>query len=356
MSEVTCAGCGHGFPVRSLFDLNGVTYCAGCVQNASRAARQLGQGSSYSPLIDKSICGRCGSYMGDSAGAVEIGKLRFCADCAPLIKEWDYPQWLKVSLAALLLMLVASLANGRKYFHAGREMYIGEHLVSQGRYSLALPHLQETLRTAPGSDKAAILAAKAALLIGDVASASKALQGHNGGRFENADKPEFKEVSSLWNRATSALGKAERAAKLEGQDGKETEAAQLMHEAALAYPEMPALAFAAESFQEGVAFAKHDYDAFLAIAERQWQQQPGPQTAGALSSAWACKYAVTADPSFRQRSEEMLEKARQLAQGDAEALKGLDEFAERNHYRLESRQIIGIEEYNRRFRNGKSPK
>jgi hypothetical protein len=52
----------------------------------------------------------------------------------------------------------------------------------------------------------------------------------------------------------------------------------------------------------------------------------------------------------------MLEKARQLAQGDAEALKGLNEFAERNHYRLESRQIIGIEEYNRRFRNGKSPK
>ena len=109
---------------------------------------------------------------------------------------------------------------------------MGEHLVKQGRYTSALPHLQETLRIAPASDKAALLAAKAALLSGDVASANQALQGHNGGRFENAEKPEFKEVDNLWNRATSALMKAQRGEKLEEQDGKEIEAAQLMHEAA----------------------------------------------------------------------------------------------------------------------------
>jgi hypothetical protein len=353
MSEVTCNGCGHSFPIRSLFDLNGSTYCEPC---AIRASGESGRGASYSPLINRSICGRCNSFIGDSPGVVQIGNLRFCAACAPLVKDWDYPQWLKLSLAVLLLLLVASLAHGRKYFQAGREMYIGEHLVSHGDYAKALPHLQETLRIAPASDKAALLAAKAALLTGDVASASKALEGHNDGRFEDADKPEFKEVNGLWIRATGALEKAAQAAKFEDQDGKETEAAQLMHEAALAYPEMPALAFAAESFEEGVAFVRHDYDTFLAIAEKQWKAQSMPQTAAAVASALACKYAMTGDLAYRQRSEEMLEKARQLANGNAEALKNLDEFAERNRFRLESRQIIGREEYNRRFRSEKTSK
>jgi hypothetical protein len=206
-----------------------------------------------------------------------------------------------------------ALVHGRKYFHAGRVMYIGEKLVEKGHYAEALPYLQETLRVAPGSDKAALLAAKAALRSGDVESAHKALQGHNGGYFEDASKPEFKEVDALWNRATGALDKANEAAKLEGQDGKEIEAARLMHEAASAYPELPVLAFEAEFYEEGAAYVRKDYDAFLAIAEKQWKEQPVAQTAAAVASALACKYAATGDPSYRQRSEEMLAKSRQLA-------------------------------------------
>jgi tetratricopeptide (TPR) repeat protein len=356
MSQAICGRCGQGFAIKSLFDLNGVTYCEACAQTASKEAREQGHPASYIPLINKSICARCNAYIGSSPDNAQIGTLRFCAACAPLVKDWDYPQWLKLSLAAVLLLLIASLAHGRKYFQAGREMYIGEHLVKQGRYASALLHLQKTLRIAPASDKAALLAAKAALLSGDVASASKALQDHNGGRFENAEKPEFKEVSGLWNRATGALEKAEQAEKLEAEDGKEIEAARLMHEAAVTYPEMPGLAFAAESYDEGVAFLKHDYDAFLAIAEKQWKQQNLPETAAAVASALACKYAITADIIYRQRSEEMFKTARQLAQGNADALKGLDEFEERNYYRLESRTIISKQEHDRRFRSTKVSK
>src|SRR6266704_772416 len=138
-------------------------------------------------------------------------------------------------------------------------MYVGGRLVKQGRYTQALPHLKETLRTAPQSDKSALLAAKAALLIGDVDTADKALHGHNGGYFEDANKPEFKEVNDLWTRATNALEKAEQASKLAQQDGKEIEAAQLMHAAAAGYPELPSLAFAAEVYDAGAAFARIRY-------------------------------------------------------------------------------------------------
>src|SRR5437899_673132 len=120
MSDATCSRCGQTFSIRSLFDLNGITYCEMCVQKASQEAKQRGQLSSYVPLINKSICARCNTYIGSSSDAVQIGNLRFCAACGPLIKDWDYPQWLKVSLAALLLLLVVALAHGRTYFHAGR--------------------------------------------------------------------------------------------------------------------------------------------------------------------------------------------------------------------------------------------
>jgi len=121
-------------------------------------------------------------------------------------------------------------------------MYIGERLVGERQYGQALPYLRETLRIAPGSDKAVLLTAKAALLVGDVQTAGQALQGHNGGHFEDANK-DFHE--QIWNRATRAVEAAQQAAKLAEQEGHAAEAAHLMHEAASAYPESRDLAVAA---------------------------------------------------------------------------------------------------------------
>lgn len=356
MSESNCTHCGQSFSIRSLYDLNGAAYCASCVQDAARQAKERGQPSAFVPLINKSICARCNTYIGNAPDAVQIGPLRFCATCGPLIKDWDYPQWLKMSLAALLLLLVVALVHGRKYFHAGREMYVGERLVAKARYTEALPHLQATLRVAPNSDKAALLTAKAALLSGDVETADKALQAHSGGHFEHADNKEFREVESLWNRATGALTKAEQASKLEEQDGKEIEAARLMHEAAAAYPEHPGLAAAAEYYDSGAAFARKDYDTFVAITRKQWDKHPSAATAAGLAGSLACKFAVTGDVSFKQQSEEMLAKAQQMSQGDADALKNLEEYFPRIRYRLDTRQVITKKEYDRRFRSAVTPK
>src|SRR5712691_12637224 len=68
MSDATCSRCGQTFSIRSLFDLNGITYCETCVQKASQEAKQRGQLSSYVPLINKSICARCNTYIGKRMG------------------------------------------------------------------------------------------------------------------------------------------------------------------------------------------------------------------------------------------------------------------------------------------------
>src|SRR3954469_11107897 len=165
MRQAACNECGLTATVRSFYTMDGKTYCEPCVWKCSKAAREAGRAAEYLPLQDNSVCGRCGAYSGDAADHPVVGKLPLCAGCASQVANWPYPGWLKISMAALLVLLTAALFQGRSYFHAGRTMYIGERLVDEHQYERALPFLKETLRVAPQSDKAVLLTAKAALAI-----------------------------------------------------------------------------------------------------------------------------------------------------------------------------------------------
>jgi hypothetical protein len=255
-----------------------------------------------------------------------------------------------------MILLVFALVHGRKYFHAGRTMYIGERLVRENHFAEALPYLQETLSIAPQSDKAVLLAAMAALKSGDPDAANKAFQGHNGGHFEDGNDAAFLEVKAVWDRAMAAVDKANAAQKLAEQEGHAAEAAQLMHEAAASYPEAAGLATAAEYFDEGVAFEHKDYDRFLVLAQKDWQKYPNANTTATVASALACKYAVTGDIAYRQQAEDRLQKAEQQSQGDAAAMKSFQEYSERIRFRLDTRQIMDKREYDRKYRTAQNAK
>jgi hypothetical protein len=304
--------------------------------------------------VDKSICSRCNTYVGESGAHLQVGNLRFCQPCATLVEDWPYPKWLKLSLVGLLLLLSIALIHGKKYFEAGRNLYRGEQLVERHQYAQALPYLKQTLKTAPESDKGALLAAKAALLTGDVETADNALRGHNGGQFEDGNDSEFLEVKALEDRAAKAFANLQKAQKIAEEPGNEAEVARLTHEAAVNYPELPHMQLLVDSADQGVAFVSKDYDRFLQLAEKDWDTLETPRTAATLSSALACKFATTGDPAFRQRSEELLARAKDLTGDDQDAAAGFQEYSERIRYRLESRQIIDKWEYDKKFRQGKS--
>jgi hypothetical protein len=337
--------------IRSFYEMDGKTYCEPCVWTKAREAKARGESGAYKALTDNTICARCGVDNGSSDLKL-VGNLPLCPSCGGLAQNFPYPQWLKMTLLGLLLLLVAALIHDRKYFHAGREMYRGELLVEQHKYAAAIPHLQQTVNIAPESDKAALLLAKAALMTGRADIADKVLNGHNGGHFEITDQ--FNDVQALWTRAVKAFDEADAAAKLSGQEGKAAEAARMMHEASAEYPESVGLSLAADTYDAGDAFERKDYDRFLKIAEKHWQLTPADDTAGMLASALACKYAVTGDPAYRQQAEEMLTRAHDLLKGNADAEKAYQEYADRILYRLKSREIISAQEYNRRFRGGKT--
>jgi hypothetical protein len=355
MSQVscTCCECSKTVSDGEAYELNGKVYCGPCVQAAAERTKAAGQPVAVTRYVDKSICARCNTYIGEGGG-IAVGNARLCPGCSERVQDWPYPQWLKLSLAGLLLLLAFALIHGRKYFQAGKDLYRGEQLVEKGQFKNALPYLKATMKLAPNSDKGALLTAKAALLSGDVQTAAQVLEGHNNGRFENSDKPEFQEVKRLWSNANAAFEKLDKASKLEAQDGSEVEAAKLAHEAVAIYPQLPYANMLLDEYDEGAAFAKKDYDTFLALAEKDWNLVPGSRTAAMISSALACKYVVSGDATFRQRSEEMLAKAKEMANGDKQALDRLAEFEERNRYRLETRQIITKSEYDQKFRGARN--
>jgi hypothetical protein len=353
MSDASCSGCGTATPMNSLYDLNGKAFCAACVKPAIESAKASGQPTSVFPLVDKLLCARCNSYLSEGAAFVQSGHLRFCEPCGARVKDWKYPQWLRLSFAGLLLLLVVALAHGSKFFTAGKSLYVGDRLVAERKYAEALPYLEKTVSIAPASDKAVLLAAKAALLSGRPDLAGKALHGHNNGYFEDASKPEFQEVNTLWNRASKAFDEVEKAQKLEIVEGHEAEAAQLVHAAAADYPQYPHIDLAMNAYDGGVAFAKKDYDTFLSLANKNWDLLQSASTALSMASALDCKYAITGDAQYRQRSEDMMATARKMAAGDKEMTAELMEFENRHNYRLQTRQIITKSEYDRRFRSSK---
>jgi hypothetical protein len=103
----------------------------------------------------------------------------------------------------------------------------------------------------------------------------------------------------------------------------------------------------------GDAFDRKDYDTFLAKSKEIATQNPKEaQVAAGVASAYACKYAVTGEESFRQEALRQLEKAAALAPpGD----KDYPEYANRIRHRIETREIIKREEFRRRFPNGWKP-
>jgi hypothetical protein len=123
-----------------------------------------------------------------------------------------------------------------------------------------------------------------------------------------------------------------------------------MREAATIYPEAADLVDAAERYDGAAAFDRKDYGQFLTLAEKLVARHPeSPDDVAMLASALACQYALRGEESLKQKALQTIERARALAANDAEARARLEGYEDRIRYRLESRQIIDTEEYERRF-------
>ncbi|MBZ5562418.1 MAG: hypothetical protein LAP13_08345 [Acidobacteriia bacterium] len=346
MLQGKCQQCGATGALNTFKGVDEHLLCPRCTQQSVEQAKAQRQSLEVVNILDPTICYKCQMDNGSQELPL-VGGLPFCSRCREALYERPFPQWLRLSLIGLLALLAVALVHGKPFFKAGKDLVISERLINARRYREAIPGLKATLAVAPDCEKCALLLAKADLLTGDALNAQKVLVSHREGRFEKSELAD--EVQTIFRRASQAFNKSSQAGKLY-KDKKWDEAARLMREVVRLYPESTLLAEELDTAESAAAFDRKDYDSFLRIAEHAFQVHPdSTDHAGMVASALACKYAVTGDPAFRARSEEMLARARQLAASSPADLAREKEFEERTRYRLDSREIIDPDEYNRRF-------
>lgn len=344
MRKATCESCQIEKPLTGFYRVNGKLLCEPCADKAVTELQASSQPLQVTQEIDRTICTQCHADYGRTDLPL-VGVLPFCENCRQGLYNRGFPAWLTTTLAGLLVLLGLALWHGIPYFRAERSLVLGERAISDQKYAEAAAHLENVLKVAPTGQKAVLLATKAYLLAGDIQKAQAAL-GHRQSFEQNAL---FSEVNAFWTRAVEAYEKAEKASKLL-EAKKYDEAAKLMSAASAEYPESRNLAVAADFYAGGAAFERKDYDSFVAFSRAAMNKTPeDPHVVAGVASALACKYAVSGNPEFRASAEELLGKAKALTK-DAEAQADYEEYAERIRHRLDTREIIDKEEYDRRYR------
>lgn len=279
------------------------TLCTGCANKFS-AENRLGPGQ-IGQMSDPTVCRYCGADAGEEEWP-HVAQLPACTSCEAGFRNRPYPDWLKLSFTIFLAVAVAAFAYNLRFFRAYVEIIRGNHSMEDGKieqaianYSLAaewLPEIPE-LATVPNLYKSQLLV--------------------------NDEK--YSEALALVQKSRAHAAPSYRSAFNEVEIGA----------------------------QIGLAFDRHDYDAFVEQARQLVTMNPDDAYAHCkLASAYACKYASTGAQEFHK--DAMHELALAKANKGAE-LPQFTEYESRVVHRLHSREIITREEFKKRFPNGWKP-
>jgi|GEM_PF-991900 tetratricopeptide (TPR) repeat protein len=355
MRKVICSVCGSEKPSGDVFVRDGQPVCSACVASSSSNASAQGNAASdesgaLQRVADPTVCALCRTDYGDQELPLVGGK-PICATCSVHLYSRPFPLWLKASLAVLLVLLGVALWHGRKYFSAGQHMVRGERAMTRLDYKTASDEFAQVIAILPDTQRAVLLGAKSRFMAGDPDGALRFFNGRKGFTHDSL----FNEVNALLTKSVHAVRKARKAIQLDAA-GQSDEAAHLMTEAASEYPQSENLGIMANLFNGRAAFYHKDYDAALKFSQAAWDKSPtDPNLTATLSSALACKYALTGDQPFRAQAEQMLAKAQELSNKSPQDHVAYLEYAPRILYRLQTREIIDNAEYQRRFGSTTTP-
>ena len=245
--------------------------------------------------VDSTICARCETDWGN-VELQPIGGGYFCAQCSAIVRDFPIPQWVKISLAATLVLVLIGTVHNLRYVQAVRNANAATRSMTKGDIDDADTRITAAAKLVPESTEIVHFSSfihGVALLKHD--KSKEALQAIEGAKDELGETPMYQQA----------------------------------HIAAML----------------GVSFDAHDYDAFLQQAlDLHKQDENSAYALAAVSSAYACKYALTGDEKFRALSQDFLARAQRAPEG-----KQMGDYVERIEHRLRTREIITQAEYQRRF-------
>jgi hypothetical protein len=284
------------------FTVEGTPYCGACFEQMVSAADEAELAKSeIVRQTDPTICFNCNADGNRDEWPLVAG-LPACETCTTFFRNRPFPTWLKISFVGFLLLAGLAFAHNWRFFMAYVEMVRGQHIVVEGDFQRGVALLDSAASRVPEFPEMAVLPnlLKAQLLV----------------------QEDPKEAIRLLKKSRPYAP----------PDWRE------------AYQRTQTMA------EQSLAFDQRDFDTFLAKSQELAELYPqDPYCVGSVASAFACKYASTGDPSFRDRSLEEFDRAKQLTTPDDP---NFQEYEVRIRHRLHTREIITAQEFHQRYPNG----
>jgi tetratricopeptide (TPR) repeat protein len=302
MIQVTCQECDQSISMNESVKIMDQYYCIDCAKGIYESREDLTE-EDFEPQIDPTICVQC-QKDNDATPWDKIVELPACPDCISFVRNRPFPNWVKVFFLAILAIVIFSLFWNYRFIQAYIDLREFRAATSKADAEIAAAHLQSAAQHVPESEDLKVLAT----FYQGIACLQKDQSAQALKHFQ------------------SCQGKLPNDMKLE----------QWIRQAKI-----------------GVAFDNRDYDTFLRLAYESYQSNPADaRSAARVASAYACKYVETGSESFKQKSLEHLQKARDMSPpNDPDFL----EYEQRILYRLHAREVITRKQFYVKFPNGWKP-
>ena len=130
MNQLRCEVCGKIFPMNGMLKASDRYYCEDCIEAAFQDPDHPLEGE-VERQVDPTLCARCGFDNGSTSLDVIAG-LPVCRQCEDFFRNRPFPRWIKLSFAALIILVVFSISWNLRFIQAYREMKTSYKFLNTG--------------------------------------------------------------------------------------------------------------------------------------------------------------------------------------------------------------------------------
>ncbi|AYL95722.1 hypothetical protein [Mucilaginibacter celer] len=244
-----------------------------------------------------SVCALCKTDFGSPLK--KLGVYPICTECNADLEKKIFPTWVKFFLGGLVALVVFSLFWNWRFFESFNSMNAANRQFAKADYSGAYVLMDKAAKKVPENRD-----------IAEIAAYFHAIE------LLSKDKSE------------AALAELDKCADIDSA----------FHISTLKL-----------TAQLGATFDKKDYAGFLKTSKIVLDQDStSSQSWAGVASAYACLYAQNGQDSLKQLALQYLHKSHAIDDTSAAA----KEYTGRILYRIDSKQIIDIDEYTKKFPKG----
>ncbi|AMR32861.1 hypothetical protein A0256_16260 [Mucilaginibacter sp. PAMC 26640] len=302
MDLITCFGCNTGHPQEQTVQISQQDYCRSCSEQLLTYGEIHVKGAQEAePPIP--TCALCKKEFADNK-LEKLGSFHICTACKTDLNKQIFPLWVKAFFAGVLALVVFSIFWNWRFFAAYQELNSANKTFSEGKMEVAATTMKDASENVP---EVTIL----------------------------ADMAHFYKGISYLSKDKSALGLVEL---------------NLCSDSLPADYHLRELKLQA---QIGAEFDRADYQAFLNSSKDFLKADTTLAGSwGGVASAYACLYAQKGTDSLKKLSLYNLKRSRAIDDTSTEA----KNYSSRILYRLDSRQIISKDQFDKKFPNGYTSK